>query len=129
MLGEGTHPMTVSQGNDIIGLLRDIKIELRSQKSPPGRETKDISQLQDEIIEELSDDMEKYPDRYYAVSISERKIVASDNSEWDLLNRLGHKEIIKIGPKEYPNDDIFIFCRSISSAVRGTSAHIPLRHA
>jgi len=112
----------ISQNRDVIELLskqnellKDIKSGLQPQRMPSEEEQKELSKIQKEkiedgIIEELSGKMEKDPDKHYAISISERKIVASDTSEWDLLNRLGHNEVIKIGPKEYSNNDIFIFC-------------------
>jgi len=109
-IAEGISPITSSQGSEIVKLLRDIKSELKSQKSTIINDQEELSKIQDELIEELSDEMENSPDRYYAISVSEKKIVDSDSSEWDLLDRLGHEKIIKIGDREYLHDDVFVFC-------------------
>ncbi len=107
---EGPSPITTQQGEEIIHLLKDIKSGLELQKKQTGREMKGTPEYQNELIEELSDEMEKDTTKYYAISTSERKIVASNESEWNLLNKLGHKKTIKIKSSEYPRDDIFIFC-------------------
>jgi hypothetical protein len=100
------------QGKEIINLLKDIKSELKSQKIFPEKSLRNISKIheekiEDEIIKELSVEMDKDPDKYYAISIKERKIVESDNSEWNLLEKIEKKNMQKDVIVYCPNEILF----------------------
>ncbi|ODS38095.1 MAG: hypothetical protein A7316_01150 [Candidatus Altiarchaeales archaeon WOR_SM1_86-2] len=104
MIAGETHPMTVPQGDEIIGLLKGIKLELQSQKRPSEKEPKDISQIHErntQLIEKLSKRMEEDPSKYYAISISKGDIIESSKSEWDLMSKIRKKGLEK---------DVFIYC-------------------
>ena len=92
--------------------LKDIKSELKSQKISPEKSLKNISKIheekiEDEIIKELSGEMDKDPDKYYAISIKDRKIVESDNSEWYLLEKIEKKNMQKDVIVYCPNEILF----------------------
>lgn len=104
--------ISLPQGAEIINLLRDIKSQLKSQKTSAGESlvhTPKIhdEKIEDEIIKELSEEMNKCPDKYYAISITERKIVESDDSEWDLLEKIEKKKIQKDVIVYCPNEILF----------------------
>lgn len=106
--------MPFSIGNEEIGFMEFSCSSKSKPKSPWASvvtwrlEPKHSSKV--EVIIQLSKEMEKDPDAYYAISISECKIVAKNALQWELLHILGQEEVIKIGLRVYDRDDIFVYC-------------------
>ena len=62
---------------------------------------KEVHQIQNEVIEKFSEEMEKNPDLYYALPLSSKGHIESSESEWELLNKIR---------KEGRENDVFIYC-------------------